>query len=107
MSGVEKYLKEILGESKEFARKELCNLVKEAKSDSESFIRKQGERLEKYLKKLAEGKITKAEFKSLVKGLATLGKIRKLRISVEAKARAEKIAKGIEDLVLNKLLKII
>lgn len=107
MSSVEKYLAELLGESKKLARKELCNLVKKTKSDSESFIRKQGERLEKYLKKLAEGKITKSEFKGLVKGLVSLKKIRALKISVEAKVRAEKIARGIRNLVLDRLFKII
>jgi len=89
------------------AKDELKTLIKTAKNDSEDFIRRQGEKMELYLIQLAEGKITKAQFEGYVLDIKDLTEMQALKMSVAAKARAQSLAKGVSDLVIDGLLTLI
>ena len=107
MPKLEEYIKQIIGSAKNFAVDSLEELIQKAKKDRTKFIQKQGKRLEKYIKQLASEKITKAEFKDLVKDLASLEKMEFHKLSAKAKIRAEEISNGITEIVIDGLIKLI
>ncbi|MBI3811105.1 MAG: hypothetical protein HY283_02710 [Nitrospirae bacterium] len=89
------------------AKGELKTLVSLAKIDSDEFVKKQGVKLERYLNQLALGEITPEEFKGYVADLQTLTGIQSLKMQVAAKASAQRLCKGIEDIILNGLMRLL
>lgn len=86
---------------------ELSGLITNAKADSEAFIRRQGEKLELYLNELANGQITKEQFEGYVSDIRDLTEMQALKMSVAAKASAQRLVEGITDLVINGLMAMI
>ena len=86
---------------------ELISLINLAKTDTEAFLKEQGEKLELYLIQLAEGQITKEQFEGYVQDIHELTKSQALKMSVARKARAQRFAKDIANLVLKRLLALI
>jgi len=89
------------------AKEELIALVKDTRKDQESFIKRQGEKLELYLNQLATGKITKEQFEGYVQDIKDLTEMQALKMSVAAKTRAQRLAKNIQRLIIDSLLKLI
>lgn len=107
MSGIGEFLDSLLDETSEFARDELKELVKEAKEDDRLFIRHMGELTEEFVKLRALGRLTNEEFEELMEDIVDLDKMQFHKLSVHAKVRAERIASGIRDMVLNSLMGLI
>jgi hypothetical protein len=89
------------------AKDELKNLITDSKKDTEIFIKRQSEKMELYLTQLAEGKVTKEQFQGYVLDIRDLTEIQALKLSVGAKARAQRFAEQIAKLVLDSLMKLI
>ncbi|MCG3115020.1 MAG: hypothetical protein LLH30_05010 [Candidatus Manganitrophus sp. SA1] len=89
------------------AKDELKRLVANAKTDADAFIRKQGVKMERYLNQLAAGEISKEEFEGNMQDLRTLTEMQSLKMKVAAKASAQRLCKGIEEVVLNGLMKLL
>ena len=89
------------------AKSELKALVSLAKSDSDEFIKKQGVKLERYLNQLALGQITPEQFKGYIEDLHKLTEMQALKMQVAAKASAQRLCKGIEDMILNGLMRLL
>ncbi|MEK7273676.1 MAG: hypothetical protein AAB296_08835 [Candidatus Desantisbacteria bacterium] len=89
------------------AKDELKTLIKTVRNDSEDFIKKQGEKMERYLDQLAEGEITRAQFEGYVMDIKDLTEMQALKMSVAAKVRAQNLAQGMSDLVIKGLLTLI
>jgi hypothetical protein len=85
----------------------LKNLVTAAKADSEEFIRRQGEKLELYLSQLATGQITKEQLNSYIIDIKDLTEMHALKMSVEAKVKAEHLIIGICNIIIDGLLRLI
>lgn len=107
MAGISEFLDTLLDESVVFARDELKELINEAKNDNRVFIKHIGDLTEEFVKLRALGQLTNDEFKELMEDVVDLNKMQFHKLSVQAKARAERISNGIRDLVLNSLLSII
>jgi vacuolar-type H+-ATPase subunit H len=107
MTGTSEFLDTLLDESVDFARDELKELIKEAKNDNRVFIKHIGELTEEFIKLRALGQLTNDEFKELMEDVIDLKKMQFHKLSVQAKARAERISNGIRDLVLNSLMSLI
>ena len=107
MSAWEDWLDRLKDDSGKLAKDELKNLVHDAKADSEEFIQRQGEKLEVYLNQLALGLITKEQFDGYVGDIRILLVMQALKMEVEAKARAQRLANGIVELVIDRLLALI
>lgn len=86
---------------------DLKRLVSGAKHDANEFVRKQGQKLERYLDLLGAGQISKEEFELWVKDLKTLTELRALELEVAAKASTQRLVAGITDLVINGLMKVV
>lgn len=89
------------------AKDELKNLVNTAKTDSDAFIKSQGQQLELYLSQLAAGQITKDQFEEYILDMKDLTEMEALKMSVAAKASAQRLVDGITNLVINGLLTLI
>jgi hypothetical protein len=89
------------------AQKELKNLINNAKQDTEIFIKRQGQKLELYMNQLAEKKITKKQFEGYILDIRDLTRIQSRKMKVRAKAKAQRLVKGIKDLIIDGLIKLI
>jgi hypothetical protein len=89
------------------AKDELKALLRDAKADGSDFVKRQAQHLETWAVMLAEGQLTSEGFKKLVKRMEVLGELEKLGLTVKAKASAQRLAKGIEDLVVSALFSLI
>jgi len=103
----DEFLINLADEAGTLAKTELIDLVKTSIADGDEFISKQGTKMRRYLQQLADGKITKSEFELYMEDLKNLLELEALRLAVAAKARAQRIADGIQSLVLDSLLKLI
>lgn len=106
-SNWEVFIDNLKDDAGKLAKDELKALVKATKNDSEAFIKKQGEKLERYLDQLAASAITKAQFKEYVEDIRDLTELEKLKMSVAAKASAQRLADGITSLVIDGLLSLV
>lgn len=107
MSDIGESLRSLLNDASEFSLNELEQLIHEAKSDSCIFIRHIGELTQEFISMRAKGEIDNDEFKELMEDLIDLDKMQFHKLSVDTKARAEKVIRGVAQLVLNKLLPLI
>lgn len=103
----ETFVDSLIAGGKQIAKDEMKSLVSVAKGDVNTFIRSQGQKLERYLNLLGAGQISKEEFELLVKDLKTLTEMRALELEVAAKASAQRLAAGITDLMINGLMKVV
>lgn len=89
------------------AKDELKDLIMTAKDNSEGFIKRQGEKLELYLNQLATEQITKEQFEGYVRDIKDLTEMQALKMSVSAKASAQRLVNGIINLIIDGLLSLI
>jgi hypothetical protein len=103
----ESFVDQVKDEAGLLAKTELKTFVIEAKSESDKFIKRQGIKLERYLNQLALGEITPGEFKGYVEDLHQLTEMQSLKMQVAAKASAQHLCKGIEEMILNGLMRLL
>lgn len=104
MGSWEAFIDNLKDEAGKLSKDEITGLVKGAKSDSEDFIRRQGKKIERYLNQLAEGRITKDEFELYITDIRELTTMEALKLSVEAKARAQRLIIGLCNTLIDGLL---
>lgn len=107
MSSINESINSLIPETVDFARDELKEVIGKAKFDNNILVRHIGELAEEYIQMRALDQLNNEEFVELMEDLIDLEKMQFHKISIEAKARAEKIVKGIRELVLNKLIALI
>ena len=89
------------------AKDELKDLIADAKKDQSDFVRLQAENLERWTVMLADGELTPTGYKLLVRKMEVLTQLDVIKLKVAAKARAQKLAEGIEDLVVKGVFALI
>ena len=89
------------------AKDELKDLIADAKKDQSDFVRLQAENLERWTVMLADGELTPTGYKLLVKKMEVLTQLDVIKLKVAAKARAQRLAEGIEDLVVKGVFALI
>ncbi|MDO8264030.1 MAG: hypothetical protein Q8J90_04780 [Gallionella sp.] len=107
MSKFTDFIDSLVDESKKLAKDELKALVASAKKDKSDFVRLQAENLERWTVMLADKDITPAGYKLLVKKMEVLTQLEVIKLKVEAKASAQRLATGIQDLVIKALFALI
>jgi len=93
--------------SKKLAKDEIKALIKAAKEEESDFVRLQAENLERWTVMLAEGELTPKGYKLLVKKMEVLTQLEVIKLSVTAKASAQRLASGIQDLFIKGLFALI
>jgi len=89
------------------AKGELKKLIASAKKDESDFVRLQAENFERWTVMLAEGDLTVKGYKKLVKKMEVLTQLEAIKLKVSAKASAQRLASGIEDMVVKVLFTLI
>lgn len=107
MAGISEFIDALIKDGSAFAKDELKALLKEARDDNRLFIRHMGELTEEFIKLRALNQINNSEFEELMKDVVDLNNMQYQKLSAEAKARAQRIATGLTDLVLKSLLALI
>jgi hypothetical protein len=90
-----------------FAKDQLKNMIKSAGEDPDPFLRRQSEKLERYLNQLAAGQITKEQIDEYVRDIKEITEMKASDMQLPAKASAERLAKGIEDHIIQGMLPLI
>lgn len=94
-------------EGGQLAKAELKELIASAKKEESDFVRLQALNLERWAIMLVDGDLTPAGFKKLVKKMEILTELEKIRLSVKAKAAAQRLADGIRTYVVKQLFALI
>lgn len=107
MSKFTDFIDSIKDQAGALAKGELKDLVATAKKDESDFVRLQAENLERWTVMLADEELTPEGFKRLVRKMEVLTELQNIKLKVQAKASAQRLADGITDLVVNQLFKLI
>lgn len=107
MSKFTDFIDGLVDDGKKLAKDELKTLVATAKKDSSDFVRLQAENLERWTVMLADGDLTSKGYKLLVKKMEVLTQLEVIKLSVQAKASAQRLSQGITDLVVKGLFALI
>lgn len=107
MSRFTGFIDGILDESGKLAKEELKQLISSSKKDTSDFVRLQAENLERWTVMLADGDLTAKGYKKLVKKMEVLTQLETIKLKVRAKASAQRLADGIQELVIKSLFTLI
>ena len=107
MSKFTEFVDALQDEAGILAKKELKDLIASTKKEESDFVRLQAANLERWVVMLADGDLTPAGFKKLVTKMEVLAELEKLRLSVKAKASAQRLQSEVKRLVVNQLFKLI
>ncbi len=89
------------------AKNELKDLISTAKKDQSDFVRLQAENFERWTVMLAEDDLTVKGYKLLVKKMEVLTQLEVIKLKVKAKASAQRLAEGLEKLVIDSLFSLL
>lgn len=103
----EDFVRSLDSESANLIKEELKTLLNGTKNDSDNFVRKQSEKMERYLVQLASGQITKDKFKGYIRDIKDLTETQALKMTVASKASAQRLANGISDIIIRRLLPLV
>jgi hypothetical protein len=107
MSKFTDFIDGLVDDSRKLAKDELKALIASAKNDPSDFVRLQAENLERWTVMLADKDLTPAGYKLLVEKMEVLTQLEVIKLKVEAKASAQRLAAGIQDLVIKALFALI
>lgn len=107
MSKFTDFIDGILDESDKLAKKELKQLISSSKKDTSDFVRLQAENFERWTVMLADGDLTVKGYKKLVKKMEVLTQLEIIKLKVSAKASAQRLANGIQEIVVKGLFSLI
>lgn len=107
MSKFSKFIDDIVDAGGRLAKEELKTLIVTAKKDESDFVRLQAENLERWTVMLADGDLTVKGYKLLVKKMEVLTQLESIRLKVKAKASAQRLAQGIEEIVVKNLFALL
>jgi hypothetical protein len=107
MSKFTDFIDGIADEGQTLAKTEFKQLVADAKQDKSDFVRLQAENLERWTVMLADGDLTSQGYKKLVQKMEVLTQLEVIKLKVRAKARAQRLAEGIQKLVIDSLFALI
>lgn len=107
MSKFTDFIDGLVDDSKALAKAELKKLIVDAKKDESDFVRCQATNLERWTVMLADGDLTVKGYKKLVKKMEVLTELNNINLKVSAKASAQRLADGIQQLVIDGLFALI
>jgi len=107
MSKFTDFIDGILDESGKLAKDELKSLISSSKKDESDFVRLQAENFERWTVLLAEGDLSPKGYKKLVKKMEVLTQLEVIKLKISAKASAQRLASGIQNIVVKALFSLI
>ena len=107
MSRFTDFIDGLKDDAEKLAKDELKTLIATAKNDTSDFVRLQAENLERWTVMLADKDITPDGYKLLVRKMEVLTQLEAIKLKVAAKASAQRLADGIQQLVVKALFTLI
>ena len=107
MSTFEQFIDQLNDQKQPLAKTELKALIATAKQDDSEFVRLQAENIEHWTVMLANGDISAAGYKKLVKKMEILADIETIKLNVETKIRAQSLAESIRNICIKQLFSLI
>jgi hypothetical protein len=107
MSKLSDFLDDLLAAGGTLAKGELLALLKTARKDKSDFVRLQAANLERWTVMLAEGDLSADGYRKLVRNMEVIAHLEAIKLKVQARASAQRLAAGIRDLVMGQLFKLI
>lgn len=107
MSKFTDFIDGILDETGKLAKEEFKELISSSKKDTSDFVRLQAENLERWTIMLADEDLTSKGYKKLVKKMEVLTQLEKIKLKVSAKASAQRLANGINEIVVKGLFALL
>lgn len=101
------FIDELKDEAGILAKNELKDLISDSLEDTEEFTRNQAQKIQRYLNQLALSQITKQQFEGYMVDTADLTRMHAVKMEVAAKVRAQRLADGVQNLILDRLLKVL
>ncbi len=89
------------------AKEELKQLISLSKRDASDFVRLQAENLERWTEMLADRDITSKGYKKLVSKMEVLTQLERIKLSLGAKTSAQRLANGINEMVVKNLFALL
>lgn len=107
MTSVSAAVKAIGDDALTFVKDELKDLLTNAKKDADSVVKETGDKIADWLVLRAQGKLSDGELEALLYSRDQLLRQYKNKLEIQARSRVEKIAVGLVNLVLDKVLGLI
>lgn len=107
MSALEDFLNTVGKGASGLAKEEILNFFNWAADDGNEFTKKQKVKLNRYILELATGEITAKQFQSNIDDIKTLIEMQILKMQIGEKAVAQRIVDGIQNLIIDNLLKFL
>lgn len=107
MSKFTDFIDSIEDDGKKLAKGELKKMIADAKNDESDFVRLQAQNLERWTIMLKDGDISPIGYKKLVKKMEILTQLDAIKLKVGAKARAQRLANGIQRLVVKQMFALL
>lgn len=107
MSAVEDFLTIVGKGASGLAKDEILNFFNWAADEGNEFTKKQKAKLNRYILQLAAGEITAKQFRSNIDDLKTLTEMQILKMKIAEKAAAQRLVDGIQNLIIDNLLKFL
>ncbi len=107
MPSVSAAVKAIGDDALQFIKDELKDLLTTAKKDTDAVVKETGDKIADWLVLRASGKLSDGELEALLYSRDQLLRQYKNTLEIQARARVEKIAVGLVNLVLDKILGVL
>ena len=104
MSVIEDTLDALKGEVSQEIREQLGELLASAASDTRSIVKDTSAKIAEWILMRSQGRLTDEEFEALLYSRDQVLRAHKNTLNIQARARFEKIAVGLVNLVLDKLV---
>lgn len=104
MANIDDVFNSLQDEAFKFVKDELKGLLTSAKNDADSIVKETGKKISEWLVLRAQGKLSNDELEALLYSRDQLLRQYKNTLEIHTRARVEKIAVGLINLVLDKIL---
>jgi hypothetical protein len=104
MASIDEVLNSVKDDASKLIKDQLKDLLTIARQDADSIVKETGKKIEDWLVMRAQGKLSDAELESLLYSRDQLLRQYKNTLEIQARARIEKIAVGLINLILDKVL---
>lgn len=104
MANIDDVLNSLKGDAVKLIKDQLKELLTSAKSDTDAIVKETGQKISDWLVLRAQGKLSDDELEALIYSRDQLLRQYKNTLEIQTRARVEKIAVGLINLVLDKIL---
>ena len=104
MASIDEVLNSLKGDAIKLIKDQLKDLLTSAKNDADTIVKETGQKITDWLVLRAQGKLSDDELEALIYSRDQLLRQYKNTLEIKTRARVEKIAVGLINLVLDKIL---